>query len=402
MDNQSKLTEKLSAVLPYLNERQQRLLLAVEARSLGYGGVTQVSRASGVSRPTIYRGLRELLVESEEVQMVRLPGGGRKRIEEIDPTILDDLDQLIDPDTRGDPMSPLRWTCKSTRQLATALQQLGHRISHQLVAELLRATGYSLQGNAKTLEGSQHPDRDAQFNYLSEQSKTFLAQGSPVVSMDAKKKELVGQFENPGREWQPQKQPVAVNVHDFPDPLLGKAIPYGIYDIGQNAGWVSVGQDHDTASFAVASLQRWWQLVGKPTYPQAKQLLISADSGGSNGYRLRLWKFELQQFVDLTGLEVTVCHLPPGTSKWNKIEHRLFSHISMNWRGRPLSSHEVIVELIGATTTTNGLTVQAELDTGVYPLKVKVSDAELATVQITPHGFHGEWNYTISPQQIKQ
>ena len=402
MDNQSKLTEKLSAVLPYLNERQQRLLLAVEARSLGYGGVTQVSRASGVSRPTIYRGLRELLVESEEVQMVRLPGGGRKRIEEIDPTIQGDLNQLIDPDTRGDPMSALRWTCKSTRQLATALQQLGHRISHQLVAELLRATGYSLQGNAKTLEGSQHPDRDAQFNYLSKQSKTFLAQGLPVVSMDAKKKELVGQFENPGREWQPQKQPVAVNVHDFPDPLLGKAIPYGIYDIGQNAGWVSVGQDHDTASFAVASLQRWWQLVGKPTYPQAKQLLISADSGGSNGYRLRLWKLELQQFADITGLEVTVCHLPPGTSKWNKIEHRLFSHISMNWRGRPLSSHEVIVELIGATTTTHGLTVQAELDTGIYPLKVLVSDAELATVQITPHAFHGEWNYTISPQQIKQ
>ena len=402
MDNQSKLAEKLSAVLPYLNERQQRLLLAVEARSLGYGGVSQVSRASGVSRPTIYRGLRELLEESQELVMVRLPGGGRKRIEEIDPTILDDLDRLIDPDTRGDPMSALRWTCKSTRQLAAALQQRGHRISHQLVAELLHSTGYSLQGNAKTLEGSQHPDRDAQFNYLSEQSKTFLAQGSPVVSMDAKKKELVGQFENPGREWQPQKQPVAVNVHDFPDPLLGKAIPYGIYDIGQNAGWVSVGQDHDTASFAVASLQRWWQLVGKLTYPQAKQLLISADSGGSNGYRLRLWKLELQQFADTTGLEVSVCHLPPGTSKWNKIEHRLFSHISMNWRGRPLSSHEVIVELIGATTTTSGLTVQAELDTGVYPLKVKVSDAELASVQITPHAFHGEWNYTISPQRIKQ
>ncbi len=402
MDNQSKLAEKLSAVLPYLNERQQRLLLAAEASSLGYGGVTQVSRASGVSRPTIYRGLRELLEESEEFQMVRLPGGGRKRIEEIDPTILDDLNQLIDPDTRGDPMSALRWTCKSTRQLAAALQQRGHRISHQLVAELLRATGYSLQGNAKTLEGSQHPDRDAQFNYLSKQSKTFLAQGLPVVSMDAKKKELVGQFENPGREWQPQKQPVAVNVLDFPDPLLGKAIPYGIYDIGQNVGWVSVGQDHDTASFAVASRQRWWKLVGKPTYPQAKQLLISADSGGSNGYRLRLWKLELQQFADITGLEVTVCHLPPGTSKWNKIEHRLFSHISMNWRGRPLSSHEVIVELIGATTTTHGLTVQAELDTGIYPLKVKVSDAELATVQITPHAFHGEWNYTISPQQIKQ
>lgn len=402
MDNHSKLTEKLSAVLPYLNERQQRLLLAAEASSLGYGGVTQVSRASGVSRPTIYRGLRELLVESEEVQMVRLPGGGRKRIEEIDPTILDDLDQLIDPDTRGDPMSALRWTCKSTRQLAAALQQRGHCISHQLVAELLHSTGYSLQGNTKTKEGSQHPDRDAQFNYLSEQSKTFLAQGLPVVSMDAKKKELVGQFENPGREWQPQKQPVVVNVHDFPDPQLGKAIPYGIYDIGQNAGWVSVGQDHDTASFAVASLHRWWQLVGKLTYPQAKQLLISADSGGSNGYRLRLWKLELQQFADTTGLEVSVCHLPPGTSKWNKIEHRLFSHISMNWRGRPLSSHEVIVSLIGATTTTHGLTVQAELDTGIYPLKVKVSDAQLATVQITPHAFHGEWNYTISPQQIKQ
>ncbi len=402
MDNQSKLAAKLSTVLPYLNERQQRLLLAVEARSLGYGGVTQVSRASGVSRPTIYRGLRELLEESEEVLMVRSPGGGRKRIEEVDPTIQGDLDRLIDPDTRGDPMSPLRWTCKSTRQLAAALQQLGHRISHQLVAELLRATGYSLQGNAKTLEGSQHPDRDAQFNYLSEQSKTFLAQGLPVISMDAKKKELVGQFKNQGLEWQPQKQPVAVNVHHFPDPLLGKAIPYGIYDIGQNAGWVSVGQDHDTASFAVASLHRWWQLVGEATYPQAKQLLISADSGGSNGYRLRLWKLELQQFADTTGLEVTVCHLPPGTSKWNKIEHRLFSYISMNWRGRPLSSHEAIVELIGATTTTNGLTVQAELDTGVYPLKVKVSDAELATVQITPHGFHGEWNYTTSPQQIKQ
>ena len=299
-------------------------------------------------------------------------------------------------------MSPLRWTCKSTRQLATALQQLGHRLSHQLVAQLLRSTGYSLQGNAKTLEGSQHPDRDAQFNYLSEQSKTFLAQGLPVISMDAKKKELVGQFENPGREWQPQKQPVAVNVHDFPAPLLGKAIPYGIYDIGQNAGWVSVGQDHDSASFAVASLHRWWQLVGKPTYPQARQLLITADSGGSNGYRLRLWKHQLQQFADTTGLEVSGCHLPPATSKWHKIEHRLFSHISMNWRGRPLSSHEVIVELISATTTTNGLTVQAELAPGVYPLKVKVSDAELATVQITPHAFHGEWNYTISPQQITQ
>ena len=265
------------------------------------------------------------------------------------------------------------------------------------MSELLRSTGYSLQANTKTLEGKQHPDRDAQFQYLSEQSKAFLKQGLPVVSMDAKKKELVGEFKNAGREWQPQKQPVEVNVHDFPDPHLGKAIPYGIYDIGQNTGWVSVGQDHDTASFAVASLSRWWQVVGSPSYPQAKRLLISADSGGSNGYRLRLWKLELQQFADQTGLEVTICHLPPGTSKWNKIEHRLFSHITSNWRGRPLQSHEVIVALIGSTTTTTGLQVRAELDTGLYPTKVKVSDAELATVRLSTHAFHGEWNYTISP-----
>ena len=397
MDDNSNLTEKLRSVLPYLNERQQRLLLAAEARSLGYGGVSQISRITGISRPTIYRGLRELDQESEGLLLIRQSGGGRKRIEEIDSTILEDLDQMIEPETRGDPMSPLRWTCKSTRQLATALQAQGHRVSHQLVSELLRSTGYSLQANAKTLEGKQHPDRDAQFQYLSEQSKAFLKQGLPVVSMDAKKKELVGVFKNAGREWQPQKQPVEVNVHDFPDPDLGKAIPYGIYDIGHNTGWVSVGQDHDAASFAVASLSRWWQVVGAPSYPQAKRLLINADSGGSNGYRLRLWKLELQQFADQTGLEVTVCHLPPGTSKWNKIEHRLFSHITLNWRGQPLISHEVIVALIGATTTTTGLQVRAELDTGLYPTKVKVSDAELATVRLSTHAFHGEWNYTISP-----
>ncbi len=397
MDNNSKLTEKLRSILPYLNERQQRLLLAAEARSLGYGGVSQISRLTGISRPTIYRGLRELDQESEGLRRIRQSGGGRKRIEETDSTILEDLDQMIEPDTRGDPMSPLRWTCKSTRQLATALQAQGHRVSHQLVSELLRSTGYSLQANAKTLEGKQHPDRDAQFQYLRGQSKAFLEQGLPIVSMDAKKKELVGEFKNAGREWQPQKQPVEVNVHDFPDPHLGKAIPYGIYDIGQNTGWVSVGQDHDTASFAVASLSRWWQVVGSPSYPQAKRLLISADSGGSNGYRLRLWKLKLQQFADQTGLEITVCHLPPGTSKWNKIEHRLFSHITLNWRGRPLISHEVIVALIGSTTTTTGLQVRAELDTGLYPTKVKVSDAELATVRLSTHSFHGEWNYTISP-----
>lgn len=398
MDGERQLAEKLSTILPYLNERQKRLVLAAEARSLGYGGVSQVARAAGVSRPMIHRGLKELDGESDPLGMVRRAGGGRKRIEELDSKILEDLEQLVDPDTRGDPMSPLRWTCKSTRQLAAALQQQGHRVSHQLVAELLHAIGYSLQGNSKTLAGTKHPDRDAQFRYLNEQIKAFLVQGLPVVSVDTKKKELVGQFKNPGQEWQPQKQPILVNVHDFPDPELGKAIPYGIYDLGRNTGWVSVGQDHDTASFAVASLHRWWQVVGRSTYARAKQLLLSADSGGSNGYRVRLWKVELQQFADTTGMDVTVCHLPPGTSKWNKIEHRLFSHISMNWRGRPLISHEVIVELIGATTTTTGLTVQAELDTGVYPTKVKVSDADLATVQITPHAFHGEWNYTISPQ----
>ena len=397
MGDNSKLTEKLRSILPYLNERQQRLLLAAEARSLGYGGVSQISRITGISRPTIHRGLRELDQECEGLLVIRQSGGGRKRIEEIDSTLLEDLDQMVEPDSRGDPMSPLRWTCKSTRQLATALQAQGHRVSHQLVSELLRSTGYSLQANAKTLEGKQHPDRDAQFQYLNEQSKAFLKQGLPVVSMDAKKKELVGEFKNAGREWQPQKQPVEVSVHDFPDPDLGKAIPYGIYDIGRNTGWVSVGQDHDTASFAVASLARWWQVIGSSSYPQAKRLLISADSGGSNGYRLRLWKLELQQFADQAGLEVTVCHLPPGTSKWNKIEHRLFSYITLNWRGRPLTSHEVVVALIGSTTTTTGLQVRAELDPRLYPTKVKVSDAELATVRLFTHTFHGEWNYTISP-----
>ncbi len=391
------LGEKLALVLPYLNERQQRLLLAAEARSLGYGGISRVARVTGVSRPTIHRGLQELDAETEYDARIRQPGGGRKLIEQVHPGILAALDYLVAPDTRGDPESPLRWTCKSTRQLSTALKQQGYSVSHQSVAELLHATGYSLQANTKVRQGTNHPDRDAQFHYLNEQAETFLQQGLPVISLDAKKKELVGEFKNPGQEWQPKQQPVAVNVHDFPEPKLGKAIPYGIYDIGQNTGWVCVGQDHDTASFAVATLQRWWDVVGSVAYPNTKQLLISADSGGSNGYRVRLWKWQLQRFANATGLEVTVCHLPPGTSKWNKIEHRLFSHISMNWRGRPLVTHEVIVELIAATTTSTGLTVKAELDTGVYPTHVKVSDDELATVRITPHMFPGEWNYTISP-----
>lgn len=402
MDADTALTEKLAAILPHLNEKQRRLLLAAEARTLGHGGISRVARASGVSRPTIQKALHELNEPMDDSDRIRHVGGGRKKTRTRDPSILVELENLVDPDTRGDPMSPLRWTCKSTRQLAAALTQRGHRVSHWLVAELLHEAGYSLQANVKTMEGTNHPDRDEQFRYLNDQIKEFLAQGLPVVSVDAKKKELVGLFKNIGQEWQPAKQPVKVNVHDFPDPELGKAIPYGIYDIGRNTGWVSVGQDHDTASFAVASLHRWWQVARAVAYPQAKRLLISADSGGSNGYRVRLWKLELQRFANATGLEVTVCHLPPGTSKWNKIEHRLFAHISMNWRGRPLTSHEVIVSLIGATTTRTGLQVQAELDVGSYPTKIKVSDQEMATVQITPHSFHGEWNYTIVPDLVNE
>jgi hypothetical protein len=294
-------------------------------------------------------------------------------------------------------MSPLRWTCKSTRQLAAALQGQGHRVSPRLVARLLHELEYSLQAPRKTREGSTHPERDAQFRYLNAQVIAALADGLPVVSVDAKKKELVGSFKNGGQEWQPQGQPEEVNVYDFADKQMGKAIPYGIYDVGRNAGWVNVGQDHDTAQFAVESLRRWWHMVGQAAYPQAGRLLICADGGGSNGTRVRLWKVALQAFADETGLQVTVCHLPPGTSKWNKIEHRLFAYISLNWRGRPLTSHEVIVELIGATTTRTGLTVQAVRDTGSYPTKIKVSDAELAAVRLTPHAFHGEWNYTIIP-----
>lgn len=391
------LAQTVTTMLPHLNERQRRLLLGAAARSLGRGGIAAVSRASGVSRPTVKKAVQELEQPSMPVERVRQAGGGRKRIRDRSPEIVTELEHLVDPDTRGDPMSPLRWTCKSTRQLADALTSRGYPISHPVVAELLHEAGYSLQANAKTLEGSAHPDRDAQFRYLNEQVKAFLAQELPVVSVDTKKKELVGPFKNGGREWRPQGQPEPVNVHDFPDPRVGKAIPYGIYDVGRNAGWVNVGQDHDTASFAVASLRRWWQVVGMRSYPAAQGLLICADSGGSNGYRVRLWKVELQSLANETGLQVVVCHLPPGTSKWNKIEHRLFSHISMNWRGRPLVSHEVVVDLIGATTTRAGLRVEAERDEGAYPTKVKVSDAEMAALRITPHPFHGEWNYTIEP-----
>jgi hypothetical protein len=391
------LTSKLAVILPHLNERQRRVVLGAEARALGHGGVTLVARAARVSRTTVHVALAELDTAVPDSARSRRPGGGRTALQESDPTLLTELDAMVEPLTRGDPMSPLRWTCKSTRQLAAALQAQGHRVSHQTVASLLQQLEYSLQAPRKMLEGKGHPDRDAQFAYLNTQVAEALAAGQPVVSVDCKKKELVGAYKNGGQEWQPQGRPEVVNVYDFVDKQVGKAIPYGIYDVGRNVGWVNVGQDHDTAQFATESLRRWWQTVGSLAYPEARRLLICADGGGSNGTRVRLWKVALQALADETGLQISVCHLPPGTSKWNKIEHRLFAHISTNWRGRPLVSHEVIIDLIGATTTRTGLTVQAVRDTGSYPTKITVSDKALAAVHLARHAFHGEWNYTISP-----
>jgi transposase len=401
MREERHLQEKYAVLLPHLDERQRRLVAAADAQTLGYGGIAQVARATGLSRATVYRGVAALQEPPLPTERVRQMGGGRKRLAVQTPAVLRELEWLVDPLTRGDPQSPLRWTCKSTRQLARALTERGYTVSHRVVAELLRELGYSLQANAKTLEGTSHPDRNAQFEYLNTQVQTHLAKGQPVISVDAKKKELVGPYRNGGQEWQPQGQPERVNIHDFPDPQVGKAIPYGIYDVGRNEGWVNVGCDHDTASFAVESIRRWWTQLGKDLYPGVRKLLICADSGGSNSYRSRLWKVELQGLADSTGLEVTVCHLPPGTSKWNKIEHRLFSHISLNWRGRPLVSHEVMVAVIGATTTQKGLRVHARLDTGTYPTRVEVRDEELARVRLRPHLFHGEWNYSIRPQRLK-
>ena len=393
------LAGKFAALWPHLNERQRRLVLAAEARSLGRSGIAGVAMAAGVSRTTVHEALKELDAAPLELSRARRPGGGRKRRRELDPALVTELEALVDPTTRGDPMSPLRWTCKSTRQLAQALTAAGHPISHSGVADLLRELEYSLQAAVKTREGSAHPDRNAQFEYLNEQAKRFLRQGEPVISVDTKKKELVGLFKNGGREWQPTGQPEQANVHDFPDPELGKVNPYGVYDLARNAGWVSVSTDHDTSAFAVQSIRRWWASMGKPVYPAASQLLVTADSGGSNGYRVRLWKLELQRLADELGIAITVCHLPPGTSKWKKIEHRLFSRITQNWRGKPLISHEVIVNLIAATTTTTGLTVQAALDSTQYPAGVVVSDDQMATLRLEPHTFHGEWNYTIRPKQ---
>jgi hypothetical protein len=398
MSTTEELEQKYELLFPHLNERQQHLVAAIDAEQLGRGGIALVARATGLSRPTIYRAIESLHQPPLPLERLRRGGAGRKALAKQDPHLIEALEALIDPETRGDPMSPLRWTCKSTRQLACLLTANGHQVSHMKVAQLLHTLHYSLQGNVKTQEGKQHPDRDAQFRYIQRQSENFLGHNWPVISVDTKKKELVGNHANSGQEWQPEGQPEPVDVHDFPDPDVPKAVPRGVYDPQHNLGWVTVGCSHDTASFAVESIRRWWREMGQPLYPQAEKVLVCADSGGSNGYRLRLWKVELQRWANEMGMDVTVCHYPPGTSKWNKIEHRLFSHISMNWRGRPLVTYQVIVNLIGATTTETGLRVQADLDTGVYPTKVKVTDEQLATVDLHPHHFHGEWNYTIKHQ----
>ena len=395
--------EKLDLLAPLFDEQTRRLWAAAEAQVIGRSGISLVARATGLSRTTIHQGIKDLVAlhetkdPAEGKKRIRAAGGGRKPIGEYDPTLRKDLERLVDPVTRGDPESPLRWTCKSTRQLAAALEEQGHVVGRQKVADLLAELGYSLQANRKTKEGSaDHPDRDQQFNYINEQVTAFQNQTQPVISVDTKKKELVGEFKNAGQEWQPKGDPVHVNGHDFPDPQLGKANPYGVYDQSANVGWVSVGIDHDTSEFAVESIRRWWNNMGRARYPEATELLITADGGGSNGYRVRLWKVALQRLANETGLRIFVCHLPPGTSKWNKIEHRMFSYISMNWRGQPLISHEVIVNLIGSTTTKNGLTISAELDTNLYPKGIRVSDDELEMVNLIKAPFHGEWNYTIN------
>jgi transposase len=393
-----------------LNERHRRRWAAAESRAIGRGGVSLVSRLTGISRRTIHDGLSELdqdqkaaparkqRAERPSAERVRKQGGGRKKATARDLGLLLDLEKLVDPLTRGDPESPLRWTCKSLRKLARELRQQGHKVSHTLVGELLHQLKYSLQANRKTKEGASHPDRNAQFEHINAQATQFLAEQQPAISVDTKKKELVGDFKNAGREWQPKGGPEAVRVHDFAIKGLGKDTPYGVYDLGWDAGWVNVGTDHDTSAFAVESIRQWWGTMGSQSYPKAERLLITADSGGSNGSRVRLWKLELQKFADQTGLEITVCHFPPGTSKWNKIEHRLFSFITQNWRGKPLISHEVIVELIAATTTRSGLKVRSRLDTGKYPKGVRVTDKEFKAIALQPASFHGEWNYTILPR----
>ena len=398
MINPVPIRDRFVSLSPHLDERERRLLAATEARAAGYGGIAAVARATGIAVSTIGRGLKELrgATASAQADRVRRQGGGRKTLVSGSPSLLSDLLALVEPTERGDPMSPLRWTCKGTRRLAKELTAMGHKISRTVVGELLNAQKFSLQGNRKTLEGGQSPDRDARFHHINESVTKALAEKQPVISVDTKKKELVGDFKNNGREWRPQGSPEEVRVHDFIIPELGRAVPYGVYDIAANAGWVSVGMSADTAEFAVGTIRRWWHEIGRVRYPGAKYLTITADGGGSNGSRVRLWKRELQRLSNELGLEINVHHLPPGTSKWNKIEHRMFCHITKNWRGRALLSRAVIVNLIGNTKTAAGLNIKTALDTSTYTKGIKVSDEELAAVHIKPDKFHGEWNYTIS------
>lgn len=399
MDGEAGIRERYTRVAPVLDERGRRSVAAAEAIAVGWGGIMAAHRATGLARATIERGIRELtgMAPPAPVGRVRRPGGGRKKVIETDPCAQEELDRLVAPTTRGDPESPLRWTCKSVRKLAREMCARGHQVSHQWVSRTLHDLDYSLQANRKTREGESHPDRDAQFAHINARAQEALAAGDPVISVDAKKKELVGDFKNPGREWQPQGQPQEVRVYDFKIPELGRATPYGIYDLAANAGWVNVGIDHDTAAFAVESIRRWWQQAGRERYPDARRLLITADGGGSNGSRNRLWKWELQRLADQTGLTITVSHFPPGTSKWNKIEHRLFAFITQNWRGKPLVSYAVILNLIAATTTQAGLTVESTLDMTTYPAGTRVTDQQMATLCLDRDVFHGEWNYSLHP-----
>jgi hypothetical protein len=401
------ITLRYESLAALLDERMRRQWAAAEAKSYGWGGICAVSTATGLSPNTIAKGFEELEAQQIDASAtrgsrLRKPGGGRKRATDADPGLASALERLVDPLTRGDPMSPLRWTCKSTRQLASELTRQGHPVCARTVGRLLKASGYSLQGNRKTKEGADHPDRNAQFEHINATVMRFQRRGQPVISVDTKKKELVGEFRNGGREWQPKREPVEVNVHDFMDKNLGKAIPYGIYDVTQNEGWVSVGIDHDTARFAAEAIHRWWKKMGSKRHRGARELLITADGGGSNGSRCRLWKVALQDLADQLEMPVHVCHFPPGTSKWNKIEHRMFCHITQNWRGRPLVSHDVIINLIANTATTQGLQIQAELDTASYPTGIKVTDEELAAVKLKASKFHGEWNYRILPSSKKK
>lgn len=401
MTTEADVRRKYEALSPLMDERMRRCWAGVEADALGEGGIAIVERATGMSRTTIRAGRDEVRagLDDADVVQVRRTGGGRPRLEALDPELLTALESLVDPVTRGDPMSPLRWTSKSTRKLATELTEQGKPISPQKVGQLLFTLGYRLNAAQKTLEGTAHPDRNEQFEFLNARVEAYQARQAPVISVDTKKKELVGEFKNAGREWQPIGEPVPVRVHDFLDPELGKVIPYGVYDLARNEGWVNVGIDHDTPEFAVASIARWWSQMGRKVYEKATELLITADAGGSNGYRSRLFKTELQKFADRSGLTIGVSHFPPGTSKWNKIEHRLFCHITENWRGRPLVDHETVVQLIGATRTTTGLHVKAKLDRRSYPTGIKVTDAELRDLNLIEDDFHGDWNYTIAPRR---